>query len=60
MDHPTGKFWHHPDWRNSVAVQAWSGTAGVLGRRRRRPDLARRRLDLDKASCRQRALAAND
>lgn len=29
-DHPTGTFWYHPHRHNSVAIQAWSGMAGML------------------------------
>ncbi|MTH97018.1 multicopper oxidase family protein [Roseibium sp. RKSG952] len=29
-DHPTGTFWYHPHRHNSVAVQAWSGMAGLI------------------------------
>eukprot|EP01062_Namystynia_karyoxenos_P069426 TRINITY_DN64927_c0_g1_i1.p1 TRINITY_DN64927_c0_g1~~TRINITY_DN64927_c0_g1_i1.p1 ORF type:complete len:723 (+),score=213.95 TRINITY_DN64927_c0_g1_i1:77-2170(+) len=29
-DHPTGSYWYHPHRHNSVAIQAWSGMAGLL------------------------------
>ena len=29
-DHPTGTFWYHPHRHHSVAIQAWSGMAGLL------------------------------
>lgn len=29
-DHPTGTYWYHPHRHNSVAIQAWSGMAGLL------------------------------
>ena len=29
-DHPSGTFWYHPHRHNSVAVQAWSGMAGLI------------------------------
>lgn len=29
-DHPSGTFWYHPHRHNSVAIQAWSGMAGMI------------------------------
>lgn len=29
-DHPCGTFWYHPHRHNSVAIQAWSGMAGLV------------------------------
>lgn len=29
-DHPCGTFWYHPHRHNSVAIQAWSGMAGMI------------------------------
>ena len=29
-DHPCGTFWYHPHRHNSVAIQAWSGMAGMV------------------------------
>ncbi len=29
-DHPSGTFWYHPHRHNSVAIQAWSGMAGLI------------------------------
>ena len=29
-DHPCGTYWYHPHRHNSVAIQAWSGMAGIV------------------------------
>ncbi len=29
-DHPSGTFWYHPHRHNAVAIQAWSGMAGLI------------------------------
>lgn len=29
-DHPCGTYWYHPHRHNSVAIQAWSGMAGLI------------------------------
>ncbi|MEX1036924.1 MAG: multicopper oxidase domain-containing protein [Sneathiella sp.] len=29
-DHPCGTFWYHPHRHNSVAIQSWSGMAGMV------------------------------
>ncbi len=29
-DHPSGTFWYHTHRHNSVAIQAWSGMAGLI------------------------------